>query len=55
VDVDDVVVGVVREDLGFELVVEREGVKKYRVRRDIRRQRPSKCTVYIIHRSSEGM
>jgi hypothetical protein len=37
VDVDDVVIGVVREDLGFELVVEWEGVKKYRVRRDIRR------------------
>ena len=27
-DVDDVVVGVVRADLGFELVVEREGLKK---------------------------
>ena len=36
-DVDDVVIGVVWEDLGFELVVEREGVKKYRVRQDIRR------------------
>jgi hypothetical protein len=35
VDVDDVVVGVVRADLVFELVVEREGVKKYRVRREI--------------------
>ena len=34
-DVDDVVVGVVRADLVFELVVEREGVKKYRVRQDI--------------------
>jgi hypothetical protein len=37
VDVDDIVVGVVRADLAFELVVEREGLKKYRVRRDIRR------------------
>jgi len=37
VDVDDVIVEVVRADLGFDLVVEREGVKKYRVRRDIRR------------------
>ena len=36
-DVDDIVIGVVQEDLGFEPVVEREGVKKYRVRRDIRR------------------
>lgn len=34
--VDDVVVGVIRADLAFELVVKREGVKKYRVRRDIR-------------------
>ena len=34
-DVDNVVIGVVWEDLGFELVVEREGVKKYRVRQDI--------------------
>jgi hypothetical protein len=37
VDVDDVVVGVVRADLVFELVVEREGLKKYRVRWDIQR------------------
>ena len=36
-DVEDIVIGVVWEDLGFELVVEQEGVKKYRVRRDIRR------------------
>jgi hypothetical protein len=28
VDVEDVVVGIVRADLGFELVVEREGLKK---------------------------
>jgi hypothetical protein len=28
--VDDVVVGVVRADLEFELVIEREGLKKYR-------------------------
>jgi hypothetical protein len=37
VDVDDVVLGVVRADLGFELVVEREEVKKYWVRWVIRR------------------
>jgi hypothetical protein len=37
VNVDDVVVGVVRADLAFELVVEWEELKKYRVRRDIRR------------------
>ena len=36
-DLDNVVVGVVRKDLWFELVVEREGVKKYRIRWDIRR------------------
>jgi hypothetical protein len=35
VNVDDIVVGVARADLVFELVVEREGVKKCRVRRDI--------------------
>jgi hypothetical protein len=29
VDLGDVVVGVVRTDLGFELVVEPEGVKRY--------------------------
>ena len=28
-DLGDVVVGVVRTDLGFELVVEQEGVKRY--------------------------
>jgi hypothetical protein len=37
VDGDDTVVGVVRGDLAFELVVERERLKKYRVRWDIRR------------------
>ena len=34
-DVDDIVVGVIQADLAFELVVERKGVKKYRIRRDI--------------------
>ena len=34
--VDNVVVGVIPADLAFELVVKPEGVKKYRVRRDIR-------------------
>jgi hypothetical protein len=37
VDLGDVVVGVVRTDLGFELVVEQEGVKRYQGRQDIRR------------------
>jgi hypothetical protein len=37
VDVDNVVVGVVWGDLVFELVVEREGLKKYWVRQDTRR------------------
>jgi hypothetical protein len=37
VDVDNIVVGVVWGDLVFELVVEREGLKKYWVRQDTRR------------------
>jgi hypothetical protein len=36
VDMDVVVVGVVRADVTF-VVVDREGLKKYQVRRDIRR------------------
>ena len=39
---DNVVVGIVRTGLGFELVDEREGVKEYRAKQDIRRlERPS--------------
>ena len=36
-DLGNVIVGVVQMDLGFELVVKQEGVKRYQVRRDIQR------------------